>query len=261
MSDGLQSEAIKQAAVLAQTALQKTPKFVAIDKDPLSRYVVVDVDGKMSDPITPPPARHAEELRTVADLMAFLRQPTQTPTVITAPTAYVSEDGVTVVYDQADRRDRCKVTLTPSPAYAWLRSIAEGRSLTQRDFIRTLRVNLEGTLAIESNLLAIVRQIKFSKTADGSANIQHGRESIGKSIIAETRGEGALPDSFTVSTAIFSEHPVRQVVTVYVEPNAGDETFYVRPFPSSLDQAVDAALVAIREDLKSIVPAFLGSPN
>lgn len=262
MSEPLSAESIREITKLAQAAVTKKPSVVEFN-DPLDRFLLVDAEGKHTI-MDRPPERLDCELDTIDDLVRFVEdriENTRDDETFEFARAYVGRCGVVVVFDRDDHRSRARVSFSQTPAFAWLCGVEAGVTMSQRDLIRALRVTLDGTLPADGGLLNLVRNIKFQASSDGSANIQHGRESIGRSIVAETRGVEAIPDSFTVYTAPWNEHQARQSVRVYLEPMPGEQAFYVKAFPQSLADAEAAALEAIRAQVDPDIVSFVGNPE
>lgn len=256
VSQALTDTAIKAIAELTEKGVRKTIEQIALKGDSLNRYLLVKPDGTFTIE-TPPPTLHFEKLDSVVDLIKFIDDGKGGDD---SGAAYVSKDAIDFVYDQAKRTDRTTVLLTPTEAWRWLTGIESGHTTSQRDLIRALRVTLDGCLPAESNLLSIVRNLKFVQANDGGSNIQHGRESIGRSIVAETRGEVALPEFFTLHVELFEQHRFSVPIKVYLEPEPGTQSFFVRPFPSTMLAARDSTLQNIQECIAASCPTYLGCP-
>lgn len=263
MSDGLQHEAIKKVAELAVASLQKKPSFLPIPNDPLGRFYIVDSDGKLGEVQSPPPKRHAETVYTIEDLIAFVKERV---TLATSgkPVAYIDEESteslVRVVYDQEDRRDFVRLTVAKTEQWSWIENtVLGGDTIPQRDLVRLLRVTFDGCVGSSSNILQLVRSIKFTSNSEGASNIQHGNESVGRSIIQQTRGEEAIPEFFDLNVNVYEQIPYLVTVRVYIEPRPGEQAFYVRPFPRSVRSAIEETIAHIKSEVSDVAPAYLGT--
>lgn len=255
------ADAIDKVTELTKAGMRV--ELIAAQGEPAGHYYLMKPDGSATLTLAKP-AWHNEKLATPADLREFIKEQAN---LEGAPLAnhllYYDDQRIIFVYEQDDRRDRATCDLRKSPQFAWLEGASKNpATLDQKSFIKTLRVLFRGCLG-DSNLLALVRQLKFSNAAEGAGNIQHGRESIGRSISAAITGEAALPEDVYMQVPVFENHPFRARVACALEVMPQDQTFQLIPYPLEVQQAMDAALADVVNTLKgdNVPPAFRGSPN
>ena len=225
--------------------------------EPAGVYYLVGPDG-LAQKVVAGPSRHREKLATPAEMAAFIDAYAGGEG---KGVTYFDEQAVVYVFDGEDRRDFAVCELPKSPQYLKLAACA-CKAMGQADFVRLLRIDLRGCLA-ESNLLPLVRQLKFTADRASEAAIQHGRESIGKQITAAVTGESAIPEEVTLFVPVFENHPFRARIQCAVEVMVLDQAFRLTPYPMEMRQAVDAAL----EDVRHVVGGpdmprvFRGQPS
>lgn len=173
-----------------------------------------------------------------------------------------SEERILLFLDAGERRDRAVCSLTFSPQFEFFKTNACAQWRSQREFVRLLRIDLNGCL-LGSNLLELTRQIKWKTRDDGGGAIQHGRESMGRTIEEELYGEGAIPEEVIVKLPVWEEATLAVTVSVAVELNAQDKTFRLTPYPLGLKKALDAAVEELGKNLKlnGLPPSFRGDVN
>lgn len=221
-------------------ASQKTEILKAPDQ-PSGVFYIVGPDGK-ADKTTADPAWHSEKLATPVELARFIKEHSDEGSA-----TFLSETKAVFVYELTDRRDVAVCDLRLSPQFRWLKD-SSGKAMDQKSFVRLLRIDFRGCLG-DSNLLPLVRQLKF--TADGAVegNIQHGRESMGKQITAAVTGADAIPEDLTLFVPVFENHPFRARVACAVETLPHEQAFRLTPFPLEVPVAMDAAMEDVRRVL------------
>lgn len=235
-------------ALAATTLLKGTPERTGV-------YYLVGPDGKAEMKVADPDW-HRELLATPSDLRRFIENVADH----NDGTTFYDEQKITFVFDLDDRRNLATTTLVPTPQYIWLAQ-KSGQTMTQKDFVRLLRINFRS--ATDGTLLGLVRNLKFSSNADAAGSIQQGRESMGRSIVNEVRGESAIPEEVALTIPIFENHPFMASVNCAVEVITAEQTFKLTPFPLSLKIAMDSALADIAELLSAegLPPLYRGSPS
>lgn len=123
----------------------------------------------------------------------------------TKPVAFVGEGGVFVAFDESTRLEHATLPLPVSKQLQRLRAWEATRTaIGQAEMVLLLRSELHDTFT-PSGLLPILRSLKFSSNADGEANLQHGRESMGMAINRKVAGGDAdeLPETVTFRVPVF----------------------------------------------------------
>ena len=222
------------------------------------RKCYVDQNGTLTVYDVPPPLR-AHHVNSVDDLIAAARKWN------TGPVVWISGEAIVLVPDDADRRDRITLKLVKSAAFAKLCSLASEPELNQAELVRLLRVDLVGAVN-RVGLLAAVRQIRFRQSTAGESTIQHGNESLGRTIESQVSGASEIPETVLVSCSVFSnpgEREKRLTIACDLEIITAESAFRFHPLPDELERVKDEALADIRETIGEAlgnVAVFFGSP-
>lgn len=133
--------------------------------------------------------------------------------------------------------------LRPMQAFARVEELLGGKEFSQVDLVRLLRNDLRGA---SPALLSAVRNIKFSRSENGVSNLQHGNESLGRSIEAAVTGADKIDESFIVATPLYA---IKDLLVfhflVTVEVNTQKQTFTLRAQRDEVDDARQATLEQI----------------
>lgn len=222
------------------------------------RKVFVDQGGKLT-PMDVAPAVRSHKVNSVDDLTNAAHKWN------TAPVVWIGSDAIVLIPDDGDRRDRVTLNLCKSAAFQRLICLDKQPLLDQQSLIRTLRIDLQGTVS-RNELLTAIRSIKFRTTEGGASTIQQGNESLGHTIEAEVTGAGDIPESVIVSCAVFcnpGEREKKFQVGCDLEIVPAEKKFRFRPIPDEIERVTDAALEDIRQRIEGEldgVSVFYGSP-
>lgn len=183
-----------------------------------------------------------------------------------ASSIWLSPSAVVAVIDDSDRRDRITLPLRESTQWAAIKRLAKEPTLDQAALVRLLRTELIG-IGGRAELLSAVRSIKFRSSAEGTSNIQHGNESMGRVIENAVTGAGVIPEQAICILPLYDNQgrcgDEFQVV-LDLEIVASDSKFRLKPLPDSIEDAQNAALEAIREEicveLGAAARVFYGAP-
>jgi rhodanese-related sulfurtransferase len=175
---------------------------------------------------------------------------------------------VLVIDDDGHRVETATLTLVESDVFKVVRLLTGGTkaaSFDHKAFVRLLRIDLAGALA-PSELLEVVRRVKFEAGSVVNSDVRRSRESLGREITAAVSAEAEIPDDVTLSAPVYktfgeeSEYPVR--CTVEVDAMAG--SFRLIPFPDEIERVQHLAVASIAERLAAGlpegVPHYYGKP-
>lgn len=259
------ADGVKEIERLAMDSINLEPKLLALPQEKPGAYAIV-TPGKSGGTLVErvaKPTWHNETLETPGQLNAFIgaldelrsdAAKSADPGVV-----YVSKEQVTFCYSFEDRRDRAVVPLVISKPFAWLSTPSQ--SMDQKTLIRTLRIVFADCLPSDSNLISLLRSLRFTNNGEAQVDVQKGREAIGKNILNEVRGVDALPDEVVLTVPVFEN--TRSVVTIRcaLEVYPDTQRFELIALPSQLHRGMTIAL----DDILSVVTAntnvkaFIGS--
>lgn len=258
-------EAINAVASLARLqseaqARLKDAKFMDDPHDDSHYYLLHD--GVLTEKEVPPPKRE----HVVNELDSLIRLAVRAKEESKSPVLWHCETGVILVWDDDDRREQAAWPLTRSQLW---QSIGEvnGRALKQPLMIRLLRFALADAISAPE-LLDAIRTVKFTRKSDASGEINHGRESMGRSVDLEVTGAATLPENVLLhNVSIYDELSYPLDLRFGLEVNVSEETFELCALAGVLTAARRETQIelgrVLTEAIKAAgieVPVFFGTP-
>lgn len=246
-------------------AADPSRRVVKAPDEPAGVYYVVGPNGEM--------------VRTTAELPPVRNEADDLATLAEVAKAWAADFAVAVWYD----RDRvqavaavpdspphtCTVTLEPSAQLAKLAEWrAAGRQLvTQKEFVLLLRTLFHGCWNAHPTLLDTVRKLRVQSASDGASEVQRGKISLGKSMVAEMSGVGDIPERVTFEVPVFAGRAVVATadVRVVLDPDAESGQLLVVVLPDEIDRAYAAGEERAQEMLDGLlegasIPVYHGRP-
>jgi hypothetical protein len=184
-----------------------------------------------------------------------------------ARSIFIDEHSITCCYGEG-RFDRSVVELRKTQRFQLLSSIA-GRLMTQKEAVQCLRFELHAVGA--DALLASIRTLDFQNIKRSAGVIQHGKESLGRSIEATVPQGDRVPEQFTASVPVFLNGGLRDLVAqvrcaVYLNVEA--ERLQLVPLADEVRSAYDTALAQVASKVRALVEdapysasVVLGTPS
>lgn len=222
------------------------------------------IDGKQQTFLHDPPKR-AARLVGVADLVLALTDPVIAP----APEVYHSEAVVTALLNRDRREDSVSLSLPLTETFGHLMALShKGTKLSPKDMIKFLR-NSFGLVCPE-HVVSALRRIDFTRTSAGKSHVEHGKESLGRSVEAAVQQADQVPEGFVVRTRVYSTPGVHHVAEVKLSLylDLDDQAVEIRVLPDELVAAMQGAQAVLHETLVRLleeregqtVPVFYGTP-
>lgn len=135
------------------------------------------------------------------------------------------------------------------------------KPLSQRELVLALRTSL--AKAAPAKLLPLVRQLKWTSGGNTGADLQHGKQSLDRSVVAAVMGADAIPEEITLQLQLTTSVPQRHPIRCALDIDTATQTFALHPLPEELEAARQAQLQWLKEFLT--VPGgpevFCGSPS
>jgi hypothetical protein len=255
MGDNDISGAIDRIVRLANDAAKTTILSANSAGEPPEVYFIVGPDGKHTKHVAAPPHK-AQKLSTPLQLRQFILDQGGTSGIV-----YLSDKAAIFQYDKETRRDYATCVLSKSPQFVWAET-GSGKTYRQPDFVRILRIILQDCLGVDSALLSLVRQLKFTSGGEAEGTIQHGKESLGKQITNAVTGQAALPEEIILTMQVFDNHPFRAKIACALEIFPAEASFKITPYPMEVKKAMDTALddIVIALHGKEMPNTYIGSP-
>lgn len=229
----------------------------SIEADP--RVVLVRHGSELETRSLPPPLRDAT-LQGLDDVVSFIGSSGRAP----RPELYYSDAGVRVLLDAEDRREQATLALAESARFDLLRELTTPKSFGQREAVKFLRYRLAGTNV--DHVVSALRQIDFSRRSSGAGTVEHGKESLGRSVEAAVQQADRIPDAFEVTTPVWTNPGLRQItatVTVGLYLDLEKPAIELGVLPDEIESALCTALEELRRLLAERlpeVPLFHGAP-
>lgn len=169
---------------------------------------------------------------------------------------YVDETGVTAILDEYDRAERVKMAFTYSAQFLALQSLQ--KLTNQKVFITTLRSALNGCCSYP-DIIRIVRKIQFKRSNDGAKTVEHGRESLGRSVemaVQSIDGDN-IPEELTFRVNLFStpsDVPSQVELSFALDINVENEGLTLIPIGDIEARERLRVLTEIAHRLEELVP-------
>lgn len=240
---------------LVQDSLKSS--IVAAPLEPAGYYYFQNPAGEAALTLAKP-GWHGERLASPTEMLTFVRRRIADK-ALKNPAIFYNENTIVLAYDADDRRDVAVCKLVASEQWATLVRIG-GKHVAQDELVRLLRIVFRGCLS-DNRLLALIREIKWAIDTGGGNSVQHGRESMGKQIVATVQGVDAIPEETSITIPVFDNHTFRAKIDVAIDINVRNQTFALIPFPQELHNAMESALddILIQFSAEGLPPAFRGS--
>jgi hypothetical protein len=217
-------------------------KILEIPGDP--DHVLVASGGTFSE--RPVPAAHrSHTVRSLDDFSRACERWGEQGTI------WHSDTRITLVTDDLARRDGVLFLLQFSEQFERLRKLRTDPRLNQAGIIRLLRHDLAG--AVPGDLVPLFRKLDFKRRSDGTTNLQHGRESLGRSVEAEVSGTAELPELITADVRVYGSVGLiwKKSIRLTLDVDATNEVFYLAPEPDALEAAIQSTQADIANSLSA----------
>ena len=259
MSDSQLADALKFTSEQAKATIKPLPTIIPLNTEPEGHYLLVKHDGTYTEHYREPePMNHRFE--TAMELVTFIGALAPDPK---EAAIFLDSDGATFVPDRNDPRPKARVELDYTSRFETLQKFAGtngSQPMDQRSFLALFRISFRGCLS-GSNLVQLLRDLKFVNNAAGEGNIQHGQESLGRSIVAKVAGVDAIPEDITIHVPVFDGYGQSQPVACAIEIMTQEQRFRLIPFPGEVERAEADALDYVRGILAENtpkIPVYLG---
>jgi hypothetical protein len=257
-TEGL-AQALEYVGDLAAKAADLSPKILDMPNEKPGTYAIINPkDGTLVKAMRSAPWID-HKFRTPGELRNFINASEKATSAQSA--VFVGDAAAVFAFDREDARNRASCTLVEGEQWKTIAALPSAR-FAQREFIALLRIGLRGCLLGDSNLLAIVRDLRFNTAGEGTGTIQHGSESLGKSLVARVAGIDAIPEGVYLSVQVFENWAQNVTIPCAIDILTQEQQFRLVPYPGELRKAKDETLAGILEFLagnENEVPAYLGT--
>lgn len=234
-----------------------TKRVIKLEQEPAHVYGVWNPESGVLETRAATPNPRAHEALDLSAVVEFAKRSATKGEEADEPTetaVWYCRNAVVCLLDDATRRDRVTLPLSPSRQMQQLALWDKARvSVSQRDLIFIIRTTFDGCLGQAGNLLENLRRIKFDRSESGESSVRQGAVSLGKRVVAEVTGIDAIPDYVTLTVPVFAGpvNPGFFDVRCALEADPATASFQVIPLPNAVEQATAEAERAIGEQLRS----------
>lgn len=208
-----------------------------------------------------PPAFRNHYLEGFDDLVAVLRDKAMAP----RPEVYVSGGRIVALLDRSVRRDRVSVNLAESQRFRRCSDLqAKPERFQPRDLVKMLRLEFHG--GNHGHVIQALSRIDFTRTSAGRTAVEHGRESLGRSVEAAVQQADQVPPQFTVGMPIWTNQGFTRygaIVEFGVHLDLEAQVVELRVLSDEVNRVRNQALAAVVADLQEKLegtPVFMGTP-
>lgn len=238
-------------------------KIVSVPGDSRGGYLVHG--GKCEYETFPAPLRKFR-VESLIDLCTMAQDKMVVGGDDACPQLFHDDGGVYLVIDANDRREIVSLPLRKSERFKTLEAMVASPWIgTPAQTVQLLRFKLQGVGC--DALIAALRKVDFARTNKTSADVTHGRETLGRSVEAAVQSVDTIPEVFAVDLPVFTNNGLRDQIFrvrcgIHIDPHEG--TIRIAPLADEITSALTGAQFAIIEALNAMapkVPRFWGSPN
>lgn len=219
-------------------------------------------NGDLVDELDVPPPERSHSLVGYADFVAAVSD----ATMAKAPEVYVGKGKVVALLDRGDRRETVSVDLMPSKRFQQCMLLeSQPVKLQPRLAVKFLRFELHGG-NVEHVITALSR-VDFTRSSAGKQHVDHGRESLGKSVEAAVQQAENVPKDFVVAIPIWTNPGFDRYsanIAFGLDFDFESETVVLRVLSDECTRVTNLAVRAVVSDLQDALPEgtpiFQGEP-
>jgi hypothetical protein len=256
---GISVEVIEKIESMALKAADTTPTVLPVPGRKNVNYLVA-ADGTTQEIMADCLLYRNIVLETPDQLMAFIGEDFREKEDPVNAVIFYDQSEIVYLRNEDEIRSRVTVPLLPGPQYQLLGKLS-GMWLDQRQLVRTLRIELRGAINDNGATLQLVRNLRFTQNGNVEASIDHGAESMGKSIREAVTGAAALPEDLPVVIDVFENWRRPQRLNLAIDIDPTQARFQLAPYPLEMRAALDRTMEELGKYLNGAeVKAFRGRP-
>lgn len=182
-------------------------------------------------------------------------------------TVFVGIEEAVCVYGD-DRFDRTRLPLKVTDRWRALLDLY-ARDFTPKEAVQFLRFVLHAAGA--DSMITALRVLNFEELKRVGSTVQHGRESLGRSIEAKVEQADRVPEQFRASVQVFRNAGLREIIAqvdVAVYLDVEKQRVRLVPLADAITSAFDTALWEaarkiedVLEEAEVVAPVVMGEPD
>ena len=242
----IEHKALELAIKTAQDAVRKP--IVHCDKLPRHDYYRQLPDGTLVLEESPrePLSYQVEDLSDFAKAVKQFRDG--------KATVFCGPGSIEAVLDEGEKgRERLHFGLCHTSEFLTLKRLAANRhGLQQGEFLNLLRIDL--AQCVSPDVITQLRAVKFKKSSEGIAKVEHGNQAISTGIKQSIMLEaGAPPEEICVTLRVYVELPETRLVRCAVDLDVEAMAFRLIPLSGELDTAEREVQCNTRDQLRELL--------
>lgn len=194
-----------------------------------------------------PPTSRNHALVGLDDVFAVLAD----PSVATAPEVYHAEREVCVVLDRSSRRELARMPLKLTDRFAQIQALQTPVKFEPRAAVKFLQQRI-GAPYVPIDVINGLRRIDFTRTSAGKTHVEHGKESLGRSVEAAVQQADKIPEEFKVRVPVYSNPGLRGFhaeVAIGIYIDLENQVLELKTGPDEVETAIQQAQARIHEAL------------
>lgn len=210
-----------------------------------------------------PTPRHAK-IDSLEDLIAALVD----RAIAQDPEVYHTANAVIVLLDRTQRHEQICMPLFFSQRFSWLMG-TDYRSGSPREIVKALQRGLGSSAPFP--VVDAIRRVNFTRTNAGASVVEHGKESLGRSVEAVVQQADKIPERFVVRVPVYSNPGLQAFqaeVWMGLYLDLEGQAIEIWPEPDAIQAAIQTAQARLHEALVAAefwpnpgsAPVFYGTP-
>lgn len=170
---------------------------------------------------------------------------------------FYSVNGIEYIEQPHDKRGiTATMELHYTDAY---KAISECKWLSQKDFLRMLRIDLRGCMPNDM-LATAMAKVVFKTQSAGASTVVQGRQSMSRELLQSINDESSFPEEYTFVLDVFDEVKLPVSIDCAIEVDMEKNIFKITPFTNSIKDSVNHTMEHIASRLKEACPkCYFGS--
>lgn len=245
------ADGINAIAQLASAASKSREAKIVEGIAPNELTKIVQFNDELKTFHLDPPNR-AHKVQTLDDLVTAAKRWQTAVSDQSLGVIWIGEGAIVLHPDDETRRDAITMPLVKTDLWELVTTLAKNSIVDQPALVRLLRVQL-AAMAGSVELLSKVRNIRFKSAEEGHSNLQHGNESMGRTIEREVAGADKLPEQLQVWAQPWingAPDASDSKLRIDFEIRVTDKNFSLRPFPDDVQDALQEHREAIKQYLQ-----------
>jgi hypothetical protein len=238
--------------------LAKKSDSVSVGKVPELPGRVFVRHGETLEWIDEPPLRRHHAIRSFTDFVAYV----QSTDNAAAPQVFHSPSQVVCVMDQTDGRERATMQLNLSERFTAVANLKACQKVTPAMAINFLRFEAHGIGC--DRLLGALRRVDFTRKGLGASTIEHGKETLGRSVEVAVQQAEDVPDVVDADVPVYTNDGLKMIrvpIRIGVYLDVANESVVLRPLADEIAMAVENAQWQLHKALVEAlgeIPVYAG---